>query len=188
MRNWRQTIISQYSTAPTLVQLIANLNSDIDPGRLVTSMFLQLWNVDTAVGYGLDVWGRIVGVGRVLQIAQSKYFGFEEATNLSADPFNQSPYYGGQQLNTNYVLSDDGFRTLILAKAFANICDGSVKAVNNLLMILFAGRGDVYVQDNNDMTMVYTFTFVPTPVETSIVVQSGVLPRPSGVDATMAII
>jgi Protein of unknown function (DUF2612) len=182
-----QTIISQYASSPTLVQLIRNLNSNIDPTLIINVMYSLLWNVATAQGYGLDVWGRIVGIGRVLQVAATKYLGFEEATSVSADPWNQSPWYSGQQINDNFILSDDGFRTLIYAKALANICDGSTKAINAVLMTLFADQGDVYVTDNNDMTMTYTFTFVPTPVQVSIVQQSGVLPRPSGVDATVVI-
>ena len=35
------------------------------------------------------------------------------------------------------------------------------------------------------MTMIYKFEFVLTPVELAIVLQSGVLPKPTGVSATV---
>ncbi len=186
MLNYRQTIISQYDQSPSINALIGAINQWIDPSENIDDFYNLIWNLDTAVGYGLDVWGRIVGVGRVLQVAQSKYFGFDEATNLSADPFNQSPFYTGQTLNNNFILSDDGFRTLILAKALSNICDGSIPAINQVLISLFGtSRGNVYVTNGLNMTMTYTFTFHPTPVEQAIVSQSGVLPLPAGVSVTV---
>lgn len=186
MDNYRQTIISQYDQAPTVNAWLRAYNDWVDPAPLVDDFYAKIWNLDTAVGYGLDVWGRIVGVGRVLQVAASKYFGFDEATNISADPFNQSPFYSGQQINNNFILSDDGFRVLIRAKALSNICDGSIPGINTVLLTLFGSRGNVYATNGRDMTMTYTFTFTPTPIEAAIVVQSGVLPLPVGVSVTMA--
>lgn len=186
MINYQNTIISQYGTSPTLNALIGAFNQWIDPTIDIDDFYQRIWNLDTAEGYGLDVWGRIVGVGRVLQVAATKYFGFDEATNISADPFNTSPFYSGQQINNNFILSDDGFRTLIIAKALSNICDGSIPAINQVLLTLFPGRGNVYVANGRNMTMIYTFTFAPTPVEAAIVSQSGVLPLPAGVSVTTA--
>jgi len=188
MQNVERTIISQYSDSPTLRSLIYAWDQAIDPSAWIDDFYQHIWNVDTAQGIGLDIWGRIVGVGRVLNIASAKFFGFDEATTLSADPFNQSPFFGGQQLTSNFILSDDGFRTLILAKAAANISDNSVPSINRILMMLFSGRGNAFVQDNLDMTMTYAFSFTPTPVETAIIQQSGVLPRPSGVSVSMVLV
>lgn len=186
MQDFEQTIISQYATAPTINRLISTFNDWIDPSTDIDAFYDLIWNVDTAVGYGLDVWGRIVGVGRTLQIAGGgKYLGFNEATNISADPFNNSPLYTGQTINNNFVLSDAGFRTLILAKALANICDGSIPAINQILLNLFPGRGNCYIADGMNMTMTYTFTFHLTPVEAAIVEQSGILPRSTGVAASV---
>jgi hypothetical protein len=88
--------------------------------------------------------------------------------------FNQSPFYSGAPLTTNFALSDDAFRVLIFAKALSNITDGSIKAINQLLINLFPGRGNAYVVDNLDMTMVYTFEFSLSTVEAAIMAQSGV--------------
>ena len=49
----------------------------------------------SAKGYGLDVWGRIVGLltGRVLKIPNSEInFGFSEAGTASAAPFGQGSF------------------------------------------------------------------------------------------------
>jgi len=78
-----QTIISQYGASPILNQLIQNMNAYIDPSANINSFYNMAWNVDTAEGWGLDVWGRIVGVSRVVQISQV-YLGFGEAGRWNA--------------------------------------------------------------------------------------------------------
>jgi hypothetical protein len=189
MQNWRDTLISQYAQSPALLSLIDSFNQAVDPVANLNDFHRLIWNVATAVGYGLDVWGRIVGVGRVLNISGgTKFFGFDEATNVHAKPFNTAPFYSGQLINQNFALSDDGFRVLIYAKAFANICDGSIAAINQILLTLFPGRGNCYVRDNLNMTMTYVFNFVLTPVESAIVSESGILPRPAGVFATVTVV
>ena len=179
--DWHNTLISQYANSPVLQALIQVISDNVDPTRNIDLFFDTLWNLDTAQGYGLDVWGRIVGVNRVLPIVPSKYLGFEEATDVSADPFGQSPLYNHQALTSNYALSDSAFRLLILAKAASNITDCSVKSINAILRMLFPAEGVCYVTDNQDMTMTYTFGWLLTPIQVSIIVSSGVLPRTAGV-------
>lgn len=181
------TIISQYANGAVLPQLCQNMALYIDPTRDFDAFFDTVWNVITAQGLGLDIWGRIVGVTRVIQLAApgQSFFGFNE----SGDPvqrtgFGQGPFFSGQALTNNFTLSDDAFRTLILAKALANICDGSIPAINQILINLFPGQGNCYVIDNGDMTMVYKFDFVLSATQSAII-QSGVLPRPSGVSTSI---
>lgn len=189
MDNPRQTVISQYANSPTILRLIDNANTYIDPSADIDAFYNLIWNVDTAVGPGLDVWGRIVGVGRVLQVTDvGKFFGFNEASNISADPFNTSPFYSGQRISNNFILADDGFRVLIFAKALANICDGSIPGINMVLLTLFPGRGLCYIADGQDMSMQYTFHFPLSPVEAAIVSQSGILPRSTGVSSSMTVV
>ena len=57
-----------------------------------------------------------------------------------------------------------------------------------ILLNLFPGRGSCYVTDGLNMSMEYKFEFPLTPVEVSIVTNSGVLPRPVCVSATVVII
>jgi hypothetical protein len=188
MRNPDVTIISQYATSPTLVQLVHSFNDWIDPSADLDAFYDMIWNLDSAVGVGLDIWGRIVGVGRVLQVASGTFFGFAESGDATSEtPFQGSPFYPGGATTGNFALSDAGFRTLILAKALANICDGSISSINQILLNLFPGRGNCYVTDDGGMTMTYTFHFTPalTPVEFAIVSQSGALPKPVGVRATV---
>lgn len=210
-----QTIISQYANSEILTRLIRNLDAYIDQRRNFDNFYKFIWNVDTAQGVGLDIWGRIVGVNRVLNVAEEEYFGFEQASPGVAT-FGHGPYYSGQTVTNNFRLTDQAYRLLIMAKAAANITNGSIPAINRILMTLFPGRGNCYVTEGTasagwfgfeqagdahgfgqqpfymgapitHMTMTYTFEFPLAPFELAIVQQSGVLPKSTGV-ATSVII
>ena len=112
---WR-TIISQYANSPILTRLIEDIFDYLDQTANFDAFFDFIWNVDTAQGYGLDVWGRIVGVNRILQVQVGDWFGFKEATPGS-DTFGQGPFYSGAPLTNSYALSDEAYRLLIFAKA-----------------------------------------------------------------------
>jgi len=212
---WK-TIVSQYATSDRITRLCENIFSYLDQTQNFDEFFDLIMNLDTAEGYGLDVWGRIVGVNRVLQVASGEWFGFAEALPGSFT-FGQAAFYSGQPLTSNYALSDQAYRTLILAKAAANITDGSIPAINQILMALFPHRGNAYVTDGqkqgewfgfaesinafgfnqapfysgaalSSMTMTYTFTFQLSPVDLAIVQNSGVLPKSTGVAASVVIL
>ncbi|MCW4592422.1 DUF2612 domain-containing protein, partial [Gluconacetobacter entanii] len=102
MDNVQQTVISQYANSPTLCTLIDAWNQCIDPTAEIDSFYNLIWNVQTAQGYGLDVWGRIVGISRVLTITEDLFWGFGEAGNTSAAPFGQGPFYNGSVSTANY--------------------------------------------------------------------------------------
>jgi hypothetical protein len=182
MENVEQTIISQYANSPTLVQLIQNMNQYIDPQTDFDNFYNLIWNVDTAVGFGLDIWGRIVGVTRNIQITGAIVnFGFKEGLNYQ--PFGQAPFYTGKPATNTYILADNAFRTLILVKALANISNSTIPSLNQLLQNMFAGRGRCYVIDNGGMQIRFVFEFALLPYELSIMVNSGAIPRPAGVSA-----
>lgn len=188
------TILSQYANSPIIVQLIRNFSKYIDPAANINAFYDMVWNVDTAVGHGLDIWGRIVGVGRVLQIGSTDFFGFQHGASASGQPFNQAPFYHGGSVTTNFALLDPAYRVLILAKAMANISNGTIQSINQILINLFGVNGPLPVSGNNyctdgqDMTMTYTFGSALDPVQTAIIYQSGVLPRPCGVAASIVVL
>ena len=186
MFNYTATIQQQFANSPSLLRILSNLNAYVDPQAVLDSFYDQIWNVATAQGYGLDVWGRIVGVGRVLQVASGTYFGFSNSADASQVGWSQTGiWYSGGAATSNYALTDDAYRTLIYAKALANICDGSITAINAILMLLFSESGQAYVTDGQNMTMTYAFNFVLSPVQQSIVFGSGVLPKPTGVSTSI---
>jgi Protein of unknown function (DUF2612) len=178
-----QTVISQYANSPIMLKLLENMADYLDVGADFDRFFALVWNVDTAIGYGLDVWGRIVGVSRVLQLpGTGEFFDFSES-GASAHSFGEAIFYGGGDLTSNFALSDAAYRKLIFAKALANISNGSIPGINQILINLFSQYGNCYVIDNQDMTVTYSFGPTLSAVDYAVAVQSGVLPKPAGVTA-----
>lgn len=184
MENVEQTIASQYANSPTLLALINNFNDCIDPSAIISTFYDYVWNVQTAQGFGLDIWGKIVGVARNIKAtAPLLNFGFKEGRDYR--PFGQQPFYAGVSTTNTYTLTDEAFRTLIFVKALANISAGTARSYNTLMQNLFASRGRCYVVDTGQMQMRYVFEFPLLPYEVSIMTGSGAFPRPAAVDASV---
>lgn len=156
MKDVEQTIASQYANSPIILQLIHNMNAYIKPHADIDNFYNTIWNVDTAEGFGLDIWGRIVGLPT------------------------------GRYIYTNpvTVLTDTQFRQLIMLKALSNISRTTAPAINQLLNNWMAGRGVCYVSDQLNMQMRYTFEFLLQPFELQIIAQAGIFLRPAGVGVT----
>lgn len=189
MNNVIDTVLSQYANSPTILGLINSFNDAIDPSADLDAFYNNVWNIHTAVGFGLDSWGKIVGVSRYIKVTTGSYLGFKTgASPETSQPFGQASFYTGAAATSTYALSDDAYRTLILTKALANIVMTTSPAINQVLQALFAGRGRCYVSDQGNMQMRYTFEFYLQPYEQAIMQNGGVLPRPAGVSATIATI
>lgn len=180
MQNWDQTLQAQFANSPRMRMILEGFNQSVDPSAVINAWYENIWNPQTATGYGLDVWGRIVGVNRVVQLSSTEYFGFSQQTP-GVTTYGDGIFYSGNSATQNYALSDDAFRRLIFAKALVNISDNSITTLNAMLMALFPGRGRAYVKDGGAMQMTYVFEWDMTGVEQAVALSSGVLPHPSGV-------
>lgn len=192
MLNVERTIISQFGQSTTLRALIESMNDSIDPRVDLDAFYTHFWNVDTATGEGLNVWGRIVGVSRLLRITTNDpIVGFDTGNvpydwqTMSHGRFARNGEGSGGQA---FELNDDAYRILILTKALANISATDARSLNRLLHNLFPNRGRVYVRDLGQMRMQFVFNFALSPVERAIVSQSGVLPHPAGVLYSVVIV
>lgn len=182
-------VISQYANSPTLYQILENLTFDLDITWDIGQFYDAVLNLNTARGFGLDIWGRIVGVNRTITIpTEGGFFGFGEASP-GANPFDSAPFYdGAQSVSDTYLLTDQAYRQLLLVKAAANLSALNAPALNALLRALFPDRGRCYVLDLGGMAFQYTFEFVLTAAEMNVLTQSGVIPRPAGVSVTIVTI
>jgi hypothetical protein len=181
----RSALLSQYANSPVIGSLITAFTAIFDLQPNFAAFFDAVWNIQTAVGFGLDIWGRIVGVERALYVPNGQYLGFSEATD--AFPFGSGVFYTGEATTPNYLMTDEAYRRVILAKAAMNISDCSVRAINAILRLLFPNYGTTWLRDNADMTMTFVFGARPSRIDYAIVTQSGVLPRPAGVSFNVEI-
>ena len=143
MNNYLQTVVSQYGNSPTITSLIESFNDAVDPSSNIDNFYTWVWDVSSAQGFGLDIWGRIVGVSRTIPT------------------------------NPVTILTDSQFLQLILLKALANISRDSSYDINTLLLNWMAGRGRAYVNDLGNMEIRYMFEFPLEPFEIDIITQAG---------------
>lgn len=178
--------MKQYAASPVIQQLIADRDSYF-PNTWQDQFYGMVWNVDTAQGFGLDIWGRIVVIGRNIAIPAVDYFGYNTSPGeQSWHPFGQESFYTGPVDSLTFRLEDDAYRVLILAKALANITSTDSRSMNRVLQQLFPGRGRAWVNDLGSMSMRFVFEFALEPWEMAVLTNGNVLPRPAGVGATIA--
>ncbi|EBV1210117.1 hypothetical protein CC928_21815 [Salmonella enterica subsp. enterica serovar Guildford] len=186
---WEDTILTQYSASKKLLSIIDTFNQAVSLDDFTDEFIKKVWDLTTCETFGLDMWGKIVGVSRyIVAPIDSDSFGFSEADDGSHDypsPFNDSPFYGGVQETTNVRLSDDAYRTLIFCKAFTNISIATIPDINKFLKILFYQRGRAYCVNYRDMTIGMTFEFDLASYEESILTNYDVKPIPSGVQVNI---
>lgn len=182
MQDYKKTLISQYANSPTINQLMESMNGYIDPGVFLDEFYTHIWDIETASRQGLNIWGKIVGIKRALTtLPEAQCFGFNEAN--SSQPFDQAPFYSAEQ-NYQRELEDDEYRTLIKIKALSNISGTSAPSLNKILRQLFPDL-PCYVLDVGNMQIIYVFEFALTSNQYEILTQSGILPKPAGVQVNI---
>ena len=69
----------QYAASPVIQKIIADRDSYFSTSWQ-EQFYANVWNIDTARGFGLDIWGRIVVIGRdVITEFTDTTFGYYEA-------------------------------------------------------------------------------------------------------------
>ena len=178
MINWRETILSQFDNSPRLLALLTAYNAQVDPSVDIAALYEQVFDPRTATGWGLDVWGRIVGIGRVIQLdASGAVFGFDRS---ALRPFGHGTFYR-RAVNSNFRLADEAYRLLIFFKAAVNITDGSLRDLNRLLAWFFESRGPAMVLHVGTMKLRFYFDFTLKPFERALLSRDDVAPKPAGV-------
>lgn len=170
------TVISQYANSPIILQLVSDMMIYFNANHQRNEFIRNIWDVRTANSQGLDIWGRIVGISRYLTLTNQDYFGFDP----DFDPFNNSPFFAGNNVTNTFILGDEDYRRVILAKASANITNCTIPGIENTLNLLFGERGATWVDVTGDHELTYVFNFVPTELELAIINAPKLIPRPAG--------
>lgn len=152
-------IQSQYAASPVLLALAEGMQTQLDPHEDVDLLYEKLFNIYTAEGYGLDNWGTILQIPRLIE---------DETT--------------GALLN----LDDDYYRLLLLYKAMANISASTAEAQNRLLAVLV--NTDIgnfpraaYVLEVDTMVIRWVFEDFLDDIQLAVFKAAGTLTRGAGV-------
>lgn len=152
----KKYILSQYANSPKLNTILDGLENMLGAEADIKNFYDNIFNIQTANTYGLDVWGKRLNISRQLKV-------------------------NGQTVS----LEDKYYRFLLLVKAMSNISNCTVPNLEEILNYLFAERGQVYVFDTGTMTMKYTFDFYLDEMESAILKLPGIPPKPTGVGLTV---
>ncbi len=171
-----ETILSQYSASPHILQLTRDFALRIDPAPDIDVFFEKIFDIETAQGWGLDNWGRILGIPRGVQVATTDWFGY---FGSGLQPWNIAPFFNTAQATDNFLLTDEAYRQLLMYKAGANIGSSDAATINRLLSQIFPTYD--HVVDNGDMSIRAVFSDYLQPVEIGILNTYGALNKASGV-------
>lgn len=135
-----ETVQSQYAASKRMMAVIDAFWQAINPKADIDLLYKKLVNPRTAEGWGLDIWGRIVAIGRSYLAVEddTPYFGFDppgDVVNPRLDNFGNAPFY--KQVLGKVRLGDTAFRTYVFLKALINISNSSLASLNHMVKLLF---------------------------------------------------
>ncbi|MEG1090533.1 MAG: DUF2612 domain-containing protein [Acinetobacter sp.] len=146
--------------------------------------FIDMWNVDTAEKYSLDVLGRIFGVSRSsVSLTEKEYLTYYEKTGGLG--WGKGRWYvDGEAFRETILLTDQEFRFLIKARIWKLYQNPSLDYLTDALQDLTGD--DAYIVDNGDMTMkVYYGNTVALDSFIKFAIENlDILPRPVGIGYT----
>ena len=170
-----RTIQSQYGASPHIIGIIEAAAKQLDPTGDIKTFYDKVFNPLSAEGVGLDIWGRIVGANRYLEVENEDFFGFYGS---QLNPFDQAPFWLTGDTNL-FRMDDNAFRTLIFLKAAANIGNATLPGIKEILSTLF--DDPVLVMNIGEMKVRIVFTFYLTPYQRALFREYGVLNLGGGV-------
>ncbi len=175
------TVQSQYSNSKNINALIDSFSEHISPQEDINTFFTNIFDIYTTKGYGLDIWGRIIGLERYIILKDlnsndEQIFGFHGSNLL---PFDNGPFKYSTITNT-HRLEDEAYRKyLFLVQAYKNIAQTNFQSMNTILAVLFPETKQYILQGEN-MSMKFVFEFILSDVERAIIKQ-GLLTASAGV-------
>ena len=131
-------IQSQYSASTRIISILESCREHILPDADIVAFFDNVFNIETANGVGLDIWGNIIGASRFI------------------------PDY--QNSAVVYTLTDEQYKTVLLYKAGANIMDATLYSLNYLLKKMFPSYR-CFVRNSNNYVNVDGRHYDSNPME-----------------------
>lgn len=101
---------SQYGASTTIKHILSAFRTEITALPDMDLFYKSIFDIDTATGVGLDIWGNILGIARNITDSDT---GFQ------------------------ITLQDVGYRRLLFYKALANIMESTPPALDRMIKLLF---------------------------------------------------
>lgn len=123
--NYTDLLINQYARQPRARATIQTLEDDMKRSTNGALSVAGMLNIDSAIGYSLDIIGKIVGQSRILTGAVAReFFAFFNESPTQGFQFEGSggsPWYRhGDAIASTATLTDSEYRTVIRARCIKN--------------------------------------------------------------------
>lgn len=147
--------------------------------------FIDMWNIDTAEKYSLDVLGRIFGVSRSsVSLTEKEYLTYYEKTGGLGWGLGRW-YRSGEALRETILLTDQEFRFLIKARIWKLYQNPSLDYLTDALQALTGDDAYIYDRANPmEMTVAYGSNVSDDSFLKFAIENLDILPRPVGVGYT----
>lgn len=111
--DYKKTVIAQYANSTVMLSLLDGIDKRIKVCGFFDDFYRIVWNINTAEGFGLDIWGRIVGVTRTVRSFMGFFWGFNEETLLIARPYYDDAGYDGYDENLPADQQSEAYYTAV---------------------------------------------------------------------------
>jgi len=173
-------ITSEHADKPKFSAMVAAVAQCFVDQQNALGGFVPAFDLDQAIGDQLDIIGQWVGISRRVNTPLTGvYFSFD----IVGVGFDQGVWQGPFDPSTGVtLLDDDTYRVLIRAKIGANHWDGTLGTSAAILDQIFDNGTNVFIQDNQDMTMTFGVSgAIPSAVLLALL-KGGYIPlKPEGV-------
>ena len=167
-------LISQYANSEKILRLANGIRTMFNNAKLISDWYNIVYNLKTAKGFGLDIWGKILNQGRSFKYT-NQTTGVVTEYYLKGEITVDGTTFSAEEVEELY-------RKILFMKVISLITNATDKSLNELLQFYFDGRR-VYVIQYDTMKLRYVFEIAVNKLEKSIFT-SGLLPKPTGVGAT----
>lgn len=183
--HYTNLLIWQYRNKPKAIQTIRLLEQEITQGFIDLYQLQDVLNIDTAIGVNLDLVGKHIGLGRVVNnYILRTFFGFRDAPN--AKGFSKRLLGGGQwyrkrdPLSDAVRLGDEDYRFLLKSRILKNYQTGTLPNIIEACQFIFGDGCNVV--DHYDMSVtIYIPKATLTDFKKFAVNHLDLLPRQAGV-------
>lgn len=138
-------MIGQYANSPVLVALNNGLTELFDDSQFVENWYNVVFNLKTATGYGLDVWGRILNMSREIEYNGVSYY-LQGAQTIGGITFTAEEM-------------ENFYRMILQITAMRYIGNASIYSINSILDVIFSDYGRAYCYEYGTMQIRYVFEF-----------------------------
>ena len=161
-------MISQYANSPVITKLDEGLRTLFDDTDFTVDWYNAVFDMATATGFGLDIWGRILDRNREFVYNGTKYL-------LQGEQTIDGIHFTAEEMENLY-------RKVLQLTAMRYLGNASISAINQLLDVVFREEGKCYCIEYGVMQIRFVFRFYMNNLLKAII--ENLNPHPSGVLST----